>query len=242
MSRCAGWGSGGWDHSWQPKKWNCTVCGESNHYDRARCRGCEEHVGKRLQKAAADSGKRSSGKGTGVLVDQDAIRWTQHAKTKAETQGKLQALEKTIKAMEDNEHTLEYKRQMKKKTLRNFEEVESKQNWTDGEEKRIETLEEEPEVARKSLEVRNTDLKQQLEELKELEEANAIQKQTKSRKKLGTREDPWRRRHGRRGSGVRRIFEIRRTELEKTGKCKRGRTLETNQKLTKSKPTKNNRP
>ena len=54
-SRYAG-RSSGWNHSWQPKKldkeheWNCIVCGESNYYDRARCKGCKEHVGKLLHK------------------------------------------------------------------------------------------------------------------------------------------------------------------------------------------------
>ena len=47
----------------------------------------KEHVGKILHnKAAADSGKRSSGKGTGTSVDPEATRCTQHAKVKAETQ------------------------------------------------------------------------------------------------------------------------------------------------------------
>ena len=86
-SRYAG-RSSGWDHSWHPKKldkeheWNCIVCGESNCCDRARCKGCKEHVGKVLHKknTAADSGKRSNGKGTGAPVDQEAIRGTQHAK------------------------------------------------------------------------------------------------------------------------------------------------------------------
>ena len=101
-SRCAGRSSGGWDHSPQPKKWdteherNCTVCGENNYFDRARCRGCKEHVGKLLQKTAADSGKRSRVKGTGASLDQEAFRGTQHAKMKAETQEKLKTLEKTV--------------------------------------------------------------------------------------------------------------------------------------------------
>ena len=104
-SRYAGRGSGGWDHSWQPKKWdkehecNCTVCGESNYYDRVRCRGGREHVGKLVYKAAVDSGKRSSSKGTGAFVDQEAIRGAEHAKMKAETQEKLQVLEMTIEAL-----------------------------------------------------------------------------------------------------------------------------------------------
>ena len=57
------------------------------------------------KKTAADSGKRSSGKGMGALLDQEAIRGTQHAKIKADTQETLQALEKTIEAMGDNENT-----------------------------------------------------------------------------------------------------------------------------------------
>ena len=40
---------------------NCTVYGENTYFDRARCAGCKEHVGKLLQKAAADSGKRNLG-------------------------------------------------------------------------------------------------------------------------------------------------------------------------------------
>ena len=57
------------------------------------------------KKTTADSGKRSSGKGMGALLDQEAIRGTQHAKIKADTQETLQALEKTIEAMGDNENT-----------------------------------------------------------------------------------------------------------------------------------------
>ena len=59
----------------------------------------------KTKQKAADSGKRSSGKGMGALLDQEAIRGTQHAKMKADTQETLQALEKTIEAMGDNENT-----------------------------------------------------------------------------------------------------------------------------------------
>ena len=66
------------------------IRGGSNYYDSARCRGCKEHVGKLLQRAAADSGKRSSGKGTWALVDQEAVRGTQRAKMKSRSTGKTQ--------------------------------------------------------------------------------------------------------------------------------------------------------
>ena len=71
-------------------------------------------LGSSCKKKVADSGKRSSGKGMGALLDQEAIRATQHAKMKAETQETLQALEKTIEAMGDKEKTTEYTTLMEK--------------------------------------------------------------------------------------------------------------------------------
>ena len=113
-----------------------------------------------LQKKKNSSGK---GKGKGALVDQDAIRGTQHAKMKAETEEKLQVLEKTIEAMGDNEHTTEYKKQMEKdaEKLRRSTtdtrslvfQIQSKQNSTE----RDKSLEEKLEVARTSLELRKTE-------------------------------------------------------------------------------------
>ena len=110
-------------HSWQPKKWdeehewNCTVCGEGNPHDRARCRGCKAHVGNLWQEAAEDTGKNSSGKGKRASLNQEAVIGTQHAKMQAEAQEKLQAVEKTIAAMGDNEQTTECRKLKDEKTF-----------------------------------------------------------------------------------------------------------------------------
>ena len=45
---------------------------------------------------AAEAAKKTLAKGTEALVNQEAIRGTQYAKVKVETQEQLQALEKTI--------------------------------------------------------------------------------------------------------------------------------------------------
>ena len=185
-SRFAGRGSGGWDHSWQPKKWdkehewNCTVCGESNCHDRARRRGCKEHVGKLLQKKKS-SGQRQAQQRQrhgSVVGPRSHQRYTAREDKCRHTET-LQALEKTIEAMGDNENTTGVHNTHRKGMQRHSKEAQ--------------------------------------QTTKELKEANAKTEGDKIKEKDLEQGKTRRRRHGRGGCGVRRIFERQKTEPEKTG-------------------------
>ena len=84
--------------------------------------------------------------------------------------------------------------------------IESKQNWTDREKERINTLE----VTRTFLEQRKTELRQ----LEKLSERNKYKSTSRKHQKakLGTRESTLGRRHGRIGNRVRRICEGKHTQ------------------------------
>ena len=164
-------------------------CNESNYYDRARCRGCKEHVGKLLQKAAADSGKRSSGKGTGAqrytAREDESRNTTETSSSRKDDRGN--GRQPTHNGVQTTHG---------KRTQKNFEEAQQTTDpWhfkstpnkiqTDREEQRIKTLKGELEVARKSLERRKTDVQRQLEELKEFKEATAKAEADKIKEDLG---------------------------------------------------------
>ena len=145
-----------WDHNnWQPKKWDkehcstkeewkCTVCGEGNFFDRTRCKGCTQ-----LASAEKDSGKGSQGKG--VLVNQEANQRYTARKDESRNTGITSNSRKTID-IEQKVEKMQGNSAEAQQTTETHSTTDNRRQT--GMKKKINTLEEDLEVVKTSLQPR----------------------------------------------------------------------------------------